>query len=65
MSLQPDPYPNTLTTAEAVDADGRPLVADRAVAHARRPPSSSRRSLRPSSSRRLLCRSPRLHQHLS
>jgi hypothetical protein len=32
MSLQPDPYLNTLGTAEAVDADGRPLVFEPPVA---------------------------------
>jgi hypothetical protein len=31
MSRQPDPYPNTLSTPPAVDADGRPLVVEPAV----------------------------------
>jgi hypothetical protein len=32
MSLEPDPYPNTLTNPPAVDADGRPVVVEPAVA---------------------------------
>lgn len=32
MSLQPDPYPNTLNTAETLGADGRPVVVEPPVA---------------------------------
>ncbi|HEX3087293.1 MAG TPA: hypothetical protein VHQ23_01470 [Ilumatobacteraceae bacterium] len=32
MSVQPNPYPNRFETAEAVDADGRPIVGDPTVA---------------------------------
>jgi hypothetical protein len=32
MSLQPDPYPNTLTTTPSVDPNGRPMVVEPAVA---------------------------------
>jgi len=32
MSVQPNPYPNTLNTTETVDADGRPIVAEPTVA---------------------------------